>query len=122
MVDTSGGEPVRLTENTVEDVNPVFSPDGRSIAFGQVGGRKRNGTVATIRSNGSGLRTVDSTGGTYPDPDYAPSGRSIAFVGEVPHDRSYNIALYTVRTSGAGRALVTKLPFVAQGLPQWTLR
>jgi hypothetical protein len=122
VVDTSGGEPVRLTENTVEDVNPVFSPDGRDIAFGQVSGRKRNGTVAVIRSNGIGLRTVDSTGGTYPDPDYAPSGRSIVFVGEVPHDRSYNIALYAVRTSGAGRALVSKLPFVAQGLPQWTLR
>jgi hypothetical protein len=121
VVDTSGGDPVRLTENTVEDVNPVFSPDGRGIAFGQVAGRY-TGTVATIRSNGTGLHTVTSSGGTYPDPDYSPSGRSIAFVGEVPHDRSYNIALYTVRSSGAGRALVSKLPFVAQGLPQWTLR
>lgn len=122
VVDSAGGEPLRLTENAVEDVNPVFSPDGGSIAFGQVSGRKRNGTVAVIRADGSGLRTVTSTGGTYPDPDYSPSGRSLAFVGEVPNDRSYNIALYTVRTSGAGRALVSKLPFVAQGLPQWTLR
>jgi Tol biopolymer transport system component len=78
--------------------------------------------VATIRSNGSGLRTVASTEGTYPDPDYSPSGRSIAFVGEVPHDRAYDIALYTVRASGSGRALVSKLPFLARGLPQWTLR
>lgn len=122
VVDTAGGEPVRLTENTVEDVNPVFSADGQSIAFGQVSGRKRNGTVAVIRTDGTGLRTVTSTGGTYPDPDFSPSGKSIAFVGEVPHDRGYNIALYTVRASGAGRGLVTKLPFVASGLPQWTLR
>lgn len=122
MVDTDGGAPVRLTENTVEDVNPVFSPDGRDIAFGQVSGRKRNGTVAVIRANGSGLRTVDSTGGTFPDPDYSPSGRSLVFVGEVPHDRSYDIALYTVRASGGGRALVARLPFVAQGLPQWAQR
>jgi Tol biopolymer transport system component len=121
VVGTEGGEPVRLTENVLEDVNPVFSPDGRSIAFGQVAGRYA-GTVATIRSNGTGLRTVVSTGGTYPDPDYSPSGKSIAFVGEIPHRRGYDTAIYTVRTSGGGRALVSKLPFVAQGLPQWTLR
>lgn len=120
-VDTAGGEPVRLTENTIEDVNPAYGPDGKSITFGQVAARNRN-SVAVIESDGSGLRTVTSTEGTYPDPDFSPSGRSIAFVGEVPHDRSYNIALYTVRTSGAGRALVSHLPFIAHGLPQWTLR
>src|SRR5262249_15115879 len=31
----AGGEAVRLTEDEVDDVNPVWSPDGRSIAFGE---------------------------------------------------------------------------------------
>lgn len=120
LVGTNGGEPVRLTENAAEDVNPVFSPDGRSIAFGHVAVRNHGG-VEIIGTDGSGERKVAGTEGAYPDPDFSPSGRSLVFVGEVPHDRSYNIALYTVRTSGSGRKLAARLPFIAHGLPQWTL-
>lgn len=82
-VATSGGEAVRLTENTVEDVNPVWSPDGRGIAFGQVGASNR-GSIDAIDADGSGLRTVTSTGREYPDPDYSPNGRNIAFIGKMP--------------------------------------
>jgi Tol biopolymer transport system component len=121
VVGTNGGEPVRLTENAAEDVNPVFSPDGHSIAFGHVAVRNHGG-VDIIGTDGTGERRVASTEGTYPDPDFSPSGRSLVFVGEVPHDRSYNIALYTVRTSGSGRKLASGLPFIAHGLPQWTLQ
>jgi dipeptidyl aminopeptidase/acylaminoacyl peptidase len=120
VVDVAGGKPVRLTENTVEDVNPVFSPDGQSIAFGQDTGGSRN-TVDVVRVDGSGLRTVTSTGGTYPDPDYSPNGRNLVFVGEIPHARGYDTAIYTVRTSGAGRKPVSSR-FEDAGLPQWTLR
>jgi Tol biopolymer transport system component len=120
VVGANGGEPVRLTENVAEDVNPVFSPDGRSIAFGHVASRNHGG-VDVIGVDGTGERRVASTEGAYPDPDFSPSGRSLVFVGEAPHDRSYNIALYTVRTSGSARKLVARLPFVARGLPQWTL-
>lgn len=121
VVDTAGGEAVRLTEDGAEDVNPVFSPDGRSIAFGHVVTRN-NGGVDVIGVDGSGERRVAGTEGAYPDPDFSPSGRSIVFVGEVPHDRSYDIALYTVRISGSARRLAARLPYIAHGLPQWTLR
>lgn len=120
-VDVESGEETRLTENAFEDVNPVFSPDGRSIAFGQVAAHNR-GSVEVIRADGSGLHKVTSTGREYPDPDYSPSGRAIAFIGEVPHaPGGYTTAIYTVRTSGAGRALASSR-FEFPGLPQWTLR
>ena len=38
-VSTAGGEAVRLTENTVEDVNPVFSPDGKKLMWTSTRGR-----------------------------------------------------------------------------------
>lgn len=120
VVSVVGGKPVRLTENTVEDVNPVFSPDGQSIAFGQDTGGSRN-TVDVVRVDGTGLRRVVSTGGTYPDPDYSPNGRNLVFIGEIPHARGYDTAIYTVRTSGAARKLVSS-SFEFAGLPQWTLR
>jgi hypothetical protein len=118
---TSGGEAVRLTENTDEDVNPVFSPDGRGIAFGQVGA-SNHGTIAVIGTDGSGLRTVTSTGREYPDPDYSPNGRNLAFIGEMPPaPGGYESAIYTVRTSGSGRALASSA-FEFAALPQWTVR
>jgi hypothetical protein len=120
-VGIEGGEETRLTENGLEDVNPVFSPDGSSIAFGQLA-KPAHGKVAIMRADGSGLRIVASTGGAYPDPDFAPSGRSLVFVGQIPHARhGYEEAIYTARSSGAGRALVTSR-FEFPGLPQWTLR
>lgn len=120
-VDLESGEETRLTENAFEDVNPVFSPDGRSIAFGQVAGHN-HGSVMVIRADGSGERKVTSTGREYPDPDYSPSGRSIAFIGEIPHAKGgYESAIYTVRTSGAGRHLASAR-FEFPGLPQWTAR
>lgn len=117
-VPVAGGEPVRLTENTVEDVNPVFSPDGRSIAFGQI---SRRGAVQVIRTGGTGQRRVTGTGLEYPDPDYSPNGRSLVFVGQVPGARPYESALYTVRTSGSVRRLLTRR-FEDPGLPQWAAR
>lgn len=119
-VPIAGGEAVRLTENTVEDVNPVFSPDGRSIVFGEVSARRR-GTVQAIRTDGANQRPVTGTGLEYPDPDYSPNGRSIVFVGQVPGARPYENALYTVRVSGTARRLLTSR-FEDPGLPQWTAR
>jgi Tol biopolymer transport system component len=116
----AGGEAVRLTENTVEDVNPVFSPDGRSIAFGEISPRRR-GAVQVVRVDGTNQRQVTGTGLEYPDPDYSPNGRSLVFVGQIPGARPFENALYTVRTSGTARRLLTNR-FEDPGLPQWTAR
>jgi Tol biopolymer transport system component len=117
---TGGGKPTRLTENTIEDANPVFSPDGRSIAFGEVSPSRR-GTVQIIRTDGTNQRPLTSTGLEYPDPDYSPSGRSLVFVAQLPSAHPYDNALYTVNASGAARQLLTSR-LEDPGLPQWTVR
>jgi Tol biopolymer transport system component len=117
-VATSGGEAVRLTENTVEDVNPVFSPDGQSIAFGEFNGSNR-GAIDLIRADGSAQRTVTSTGREYPDPDYSPNGRNLTFIADAPNP--HLSAIYTVRANGTARSLVPS-SFEFPELPQWTVR
>lgn len=120
IVPTTGGEPTRLTENTLEDANPVFSPDSRHIAFGQISPRNR-GTIQVIRTDGANQRQVTSTGREYPDPDYSPNGRNLVFTAQVPDARSYESAIYTVRASGTARRLLTSR-FEDPGLPQWSVR
>jgi Tol biopolymer transport system component len=121
MVPTSGGGAVRMTENDLEDVNPAISPDGRHVAFGQYNHRTHRGILAILRIGQHGPRVVTSTGGEYPDPDYSPNGRNLAFVSEILGARGYDSAVYTVRASGAGRALASRA-FEYPELPQWTLR
>lgn len=118
---TSGGEAERMTENDVDDVNPVFSPDGRSVALGQYNHRTNRGLVAIVEIGKRAPRVVTSTGGEYPDPDYSPNGKNLAFVSEILGARGYDDALYTVRTAGTGRTLVSS-GFEYPELPQWTLR
>jgi Tol biopolymer transport system component len=115
---TAGGGAQRLTENSVEDVNPVWSPDGKSIAFGQLNGGNR-GTINLIRADGSGLRTVTSTGREFPDPDFSPNGRNLTYIADAPNP--YLSAIYTIRSNGSGRALVPT-GFEFPELPQWTPR
>lgn len=118
-VPVAGGEPTRLTENTAEDVNPVFSPDGQSIAFGEISPH-RQGTVQIIRTDGTHQHPVTSTGLEYPDPDYSPNGRSLVFIGQVPDAHPYENALYTVRADGTARRRLSG-GFEDPGLPQWTV-
>lgn len=56
VVPAAGGEPTRVTRNQGPDLNPVWSPDGRSIAYTAVGYQGSHGDVFR-------LHTVDVTTG-----------------------------------------------------------
>jgi TolB protein len=50
----------RVTASDESDAWPVWSPDGRWIAFTRSNGRGGVGDLMMIRPDGSGLRTVRS--------------------------------------------------------------
>ncbi len=64
----------RLTRNPAGDAGPVWSPDGKKIAFWQWSGR---GGVFTMNPNGSGMRWINDGNA----PDWSPDGKKIAFGG-----------------------------------------
>src|SRR4029078_3862376 len=74
-----GGEPLNLTPEPGTDSNPVWSPDGRRIAF------LRGGTwLYVMNADGSGQRSLaantphNEVVGSAPA--WSPDGRKIAFV------------------------------------------
>ena len=63
----------RLTRNTVGDRNPVWSPDGRRIAF------ESDWQLNVMNADGSGQRRLTRNGGRNFAPAWSPDGQKIAF-------------------------------------------
>jgi Tol biopolymer transport system component len=73
VMNADGSEQRRLTRNTVRDSNPVWSPDGRRIAF------ESNWQVSVMNADGSGQRRLTRNGGRNFAPAWSPDGQRIAF-------------------------------------------
>jgi Tol biopolymer transport system component len=73
VVTADGSGERRLTRNTGRDSNPVWSPDGRRIAF------ERNWQVSVMNADGSGQRRLTRNGGRNFAPAWSPDGQRIAF-------------------------------------------
>ena len=63
----------RLTRNGALDSDPVWSPDGRRIAF------RSKWQVYVMNADGSGRRTLTHNRGRNFTPVWSPDGRGIAF-------------------------------------------
>lgn len=114
VVNAGGGRPQRVTAAPPEglgDFDPVWSPDGKRIAF--VRDSSEDVTdVYVVNRDGSGLRRL-TRGGDAGDPAWSPDGRSIAFTREVAGD------LYVVDADGDGpRRLLRTLRFM-EASPVW---
>lgn len=73
----NGGDVTRLTSGRDVDRGPVFSPDGRSIAFARAAGG-RNPDLYAMRADGSGVHLVYRSRGRYFSdfaPDWGPKPR-----------------------------------------------
>jgi Tol biopolymer transport system component len=70
-----GSNPIRLTNNALADIEPVWSPDGRRIAFTSY--RDGDAAVYTMALDGSNQQRL--TAGA--DPAWSPDGTQIVFEG-----------------------------------------
>ena len=75
-VNTDGSNQTCLTNNTVEDRQPAWSPDGQRIAF--VSGRDGPYNIYVMNSDGSNVQRLTTSSGDW-FPDWSPDGTRIAF-------------------------------------------
>jgi Tol biopolymer transport system component len=88
-----GSGMVRLTENTANDYDPDFSPDGSKIVFTS----NRDGSTALyiMNSNGSGVTRLT----TGREATFSPDGMRVVFIDDV----SGKSEVFTVNADGSGR-------------------
>lgn len=107
VVDVACGEVTQVTEGDCNDGAPVWSPDGRHLAFAANRNPEwdieRTSDIWLVPSRGGTPRRVTSGDGTWSDPVFSPDGTQIAMTGyprpegEKP---SYYDQLWTVPTGG----------------------
>jgi Tol biopolymer transport system component len=109
LVDAGGGKARRIPGTLPRDGDPVFSPDGRRIAFDR-GGDDRE--IWVMDADGSRQRRLTFAPGDDGWPRWAPHGRAVTF--ESDRDRP-GVAAYVVSLeSGQARRVAA-----GAGYPDW---
>ena len=105
LVERTGGVAKRLTKTNDEEGMPVFSPDGRRIAFSKSNGNDWDVFIAAADGSGEPARVT-----MMPEDDFvtawSPDGREVIF--ETTRDEETLTRLY--KTSADRLALATALP------------
>ena len=111
VMDAAGGDPVNLTLHEAWDASPVWSPDGRRIAFVsdrngdvEVWGTHLNTEVFVMNADGSGVEqvTYNALSKSAEGPAWSPDGSSIAF------SRSETTGIFVLELSSGELRLVSE--------------
>jgi dipeptidyl aminopeptidase/acylaminoacyl peptidase len=81
LMDADGGNARQFTFSDGNERSPIFSPDGKWIAFVREAGD--NTELYIIPVNGGGARRLTNVSTGVSDPLWAPDGKSIAFSSDV---------------------------------------
>jgi TolB protein len=87
-------EPVRLTADPADDVEPAWSPDGRELAFSSR--RDGNWEIYVLNLQSGETRRITNYSGFDGGPSWSPDGQWLVFESY----RDNNLDLYIVRADG----------------------
>jgi eukaryotic-like serine/threonine-protein kinase len=92
----SGGAPVQLTRDSVDDFLPAWSPDGRQIAYHSWRGGNRD--IYVVSADGREPSVATGYPGHEMYPEWSPAGQELLFIA----DRGSRWELYAIKRTNSG--------------------
>ncbi len=114
VMNADGTATTRLTENSENDSEPAWSPDGGRIAF--TSHREGNWDVYVINADGSDQRRLTRNVAFDGTPVWSPDGESIAFTS----GRDGKQEVYLMDADGRNQRGLTKNPEEHDSYPVWS--
>jgi len=112
VVAADGGDPRQITDGDWIDADPVWSPDGRLIAFASARHEDRDGDDASdlwlVGAEGGEPRRVTDTAGPAGLASFSPDGRVLAYLGRPARNEfGANIRVFTIPVEAGAPACLT---------------
>jgi TolB protein len=116
---SDGAQLTALTafDPTLADFQSVYSPNGRTIAFGRFATDGSAGGITLIDADGTNVRSVTPPELGANDPDWSPHGRRLVFGTHCCDPQ--NSLLWTIRADGSRPAQLTFGADVHDFQPSW---
>lgn len=104
----------QITANGSGSMSPVYSPDGKRIAFNS----KANGNwdIYTMTASGTDIRQITTDPGNDLAPAWSPDGARIAF----ESNRDGNVEVYVVSANGGAAQNISNAPQSNDHGPVWS--
>lgn len=112
-MDSNGANPLRLTNNTFQDLDPEWSPDGTKIAFSSF--RDGNREIYVMDADGGNPTRLTNNSFFDSEPTWSPDGTKIAFRSA----RNGNADIYVMDADGTDEVRLTTHPNI-DSQPSWS--
>ena len=120
VVNLETNKQLRLTENLFLDHYPVWSPDGKRIAFVSDDENTWRSGLYTMAADGTEVQrlTPSEEGIELAPPVWSPDGERLAFAIAMRSREDFRLYLYTVRSDGSELTKIAETSFVIRP-PDW---
>jgi dipeptidyl aminopeptidase/acylaminoacyl peptidase len=115
IVMVNGTEPVKVLVSPAEEAVPVWSPDGKRIAFRS--NRDGNSEIYVVDADGSNLKRLTQDNAVDTSPTWSPDGKYIAY--RSLRDNNAEIKLIDMNNPGAAHKNLTNNP-ANDYSPKWS--